>query len=287
MAGIRVLQLVTSFLRVRGDDSFNHEFMKRLAKRGIEIEVIVPHDRENSLGFEEIDGIKIHRFQYFFPKKLQRIAYHGGIPFNLSKSLFAKMQFPFFMVSFFLKTLKHIRGKDIIHAQWIPSGLIAVFFKKLTGKPVVLWNHNLPYGGFFLNSLTKFVLENCDFVMFNSVYTLERARKIAKMKAFEIVYPGIDESLFRPMKKQGARKKLGIPESKKIVFAIGRFVEKKGFKYLVAAMQSVESKGVVCVIAGYGPLEKELKQLAGGKGLEGKIFFTGKLNNAEVPAWMN
>lgn len=287
MQGLKVLQLVTSYLRFKGDDSFNHEYLCRLREKGIEIEVIVPHDRENSLGFEEIDGIKIFRFQYFFPKSLQRIAYHGGIPFNLANSFFAKAQFPFFMFSFFFKTAVHWKGRDIIHAQWIPSGLIAVLLKKISKKPVVLWNHNLSYGGFFLNSITKFVLENCDFVMFNSSYTLERAKKISKMKAFDLVYPSIDEKLFRPMPKQGLRKKLGIGKGKKLVFGIGRFVEKKGFRYLIEAMALVKSKDAVCLIVGYGPLEQELKQLAEEKGLEKKVFFMGRLVNTDVPVWMN
>lgn len=287
MPKIKVLQLVTSFLRFRGDDSFNHEYMRRLNEKGIALDVIVPHDRENSLGYEKIDGIRIHRFQYFFPKKLQRVAYHGGIPFNLANSFFAKAQFPLFMLSFFAKTARHWKGQDIIHAQWVPSGLIAVLLKKISKKPVVLWNHNLSHRGFFLKPITKFVLENCDFVMFNSSYTLARAEEISRMKAFGIVYPSIDEKLFRPMRKTGIRKKIGLGSGKKLVFAIGRFVEKKGFRYLVEAMSMLKSRDAVCLIVGYGPMEKELKRLAAEKGLEGRIIFMERLVNTDVPIWMN
>ncbi len=287
MPKARVLQLVTSFLRFKGDDSFNHLFMKRLVDRGVEIDVIVPHDRENSLGFEVIDGIRIHRFQYFFPKRFQRIAYHGGVAFNLANSWIAKAQFPFFMLSFFLKTAKHLRNHNIIHAQWVPSGLIAVFFKLLTGKPVVLWIHRMVYRNPITKALTSFVLNNADYVMFNASYTTKKAQAISNMRDFGIVSPSVDETLFRPMPKPGLRKKLGLSPSQKIIFSAGRFVEKKGFPYLVEAMKHVKAKDIVCVIAGYGPKERELKQLVKERGLEKKVLFVGRIPNAEIPLWMN
>ncbi len=287
MAEPKVLQLVTSFLRFKGDYSFNYEFMSRLVKKGVGIDVVVPHNRENSLGFEEVDGIRIHRFQYFFPKQWQRIAYHGGVAFNLANSLVAKIQFPFFMLSFFLKALGNSRGKNIIHAQWIPSGLVGIILKKLTGKPVVLWVHRMVFGNFIQTALTKFVLRNCDFVMFNSSYTLEKAKAVVKLKDFGIVSPSIDEKKFKVMTRVGLRKKIGVENNKKIIFSIGRFVEKKGFVYLIEAMHYVKSDGAVCVIAGHGPLEKELKQMVKGKGLSDKIIFIGEVQNADVPLWMN
>ena len=287
MPGPKVLQLVTSFLRFKGDYSFNYEFMSRLVEKGVSIDVVVPHDRENSLGFEEVGGIRIHRFQYFFPKRWQRIAYHGGAAFNLANSWAAKAQFPFFMLSFFFKGLKHIRHQDIIHAQWIPSGLVGLALKALTGKPLVLWVHQMVYGNCIQKCLTSLVLRNCDFVMFNSSYTLGKAKGIAKMRAFGIVSPSVDETKFRVMERQGLREKIGVKKNQKMVFAIGRFVEKKGFEYLIEAMLLVKQKDVVCVIAGHGPLEKELKQMVKEKGLEGRIIFTGEVQNNDVPLWMN
>ncbi len=286
MPKIKTLQPATSFVRFDGEDGFTIEYAKRLVAKGIAVDAVAPHDVDTK-GFEVIDGVAIHRFSYFFPKSLQRLAYHGGVAFNLSKSTLAKFQFPLFMFSFFLKTAWNAKGKDIIHAQWVPSGLISVLIKKLTGKPVVLWVHRMNYGGPFVKSMTRFVLRNCDFVLFNSSYTLNRAKRLSKMKAFAIVPPGVDENLFKPIKKTGIRKKIGVGTKTKMVFAVGRFVEKKGFACLINAMEKVKARDVVCVIAGVGPLEGSLKQLAKEKGLEKKVLFPGWVKNSELPLWMN
>ncbi len=287
MPEIRVLQLVTSFLRFKGDDSFNHKYMQLLSEKNVSIDVVVPHDRDNSLGFEVIDNIRIHRFQYFFPKSLQRIAYHGGVAFNLANSWVARLQFPFFMLSFFAKAILNTRGKDILHAQWIPSGLVAVAIKKLTGKPVVLWIHRMVHSNFVTKALNKFVLENCDYVAFNSSYTMKKAQAIANMNAFGIVAPSIDLNLFKQTPKPGIRRKLGISSKQKMLFSAGRFVEKKGFPYLIEAMKHVKTRDAVCVIAGYGPEEEKLKQLVKERGLEKKITFVERIPNADVPLWLN
>ena len=42
------------------------------------------------------------------------------------------------------------------------------------------------------------------------------------------------------------RKKLNLPQNKKILFTVGRFVEKKGFEYLIDAMSKVKTKNLIC-----------------------------------------
>jgi phosphatidylinositol alpha-1,6-mannosyltransferase len=164
---------------------------------------------------------------------------------------------------------------------------VAVLLKKVTGKPVILWVHRMPEGRGIAGRLTSFVLNNCDFVMFNSSFTLNRAKKISRMKAFEILPPGVDENGFRPMKGAGIKKRLGIPRETKMVFAVGRLVEKKGFEFLIRAMALLENRNAVCAIGGTGPLEQELKLLAKSLGLEKRVLFPGWIRNSELPLWMN
>ncbi len=59
------------------------------------------------------------------------------------------------------------------------------------------------------------------------------------------------------------------------LFAAGRFVEKKGFRYLLDAMTRLG--GCVCEIAGDGPLADDLRRQAKWLGIETRVSFLGWL----------
>ena len=283
----KILFLVTSFTRFKGDDSAWFDYLRLCTREGPEYDVVAPHDREKSTGFEEIENVRVHRFQYFFPKGMQAIAYHGGAAYNLSRNPFAKAQFPFFMVSLFLKAAGNVRNKDLMHAIFLPSMLTAAILKKLTGKPYVIWVQRLVFGSGFMKWINLFVLRNCDHVFFNSSYTQKEALKKITPKSHSILHMGVDLKLFRPMSKASVRKKLKLPKKRKIVFAIGRFVEKKGLEYLIEAMPLLKTKEVKLLIAGFGPMENELKRLVKKKKLGKKVGFVGPVPNKSVPLWLN
>jgi len=284
----KVLFLVTSFIRFKEDDSAWFDYLRLCAKEGVQYDVVAPHDREKSKGFEEIESVRIHRFQYFFPRGAQRIAYYGGMAHNIAKSPAARLQLPFFMLSFFLKAAWNVREHRIVHAMFQPSEVVAVVLKKLAGKPFVIWVQRMVFGKGITRWMQIWVLKNCDHVFFNSTFTRGEALKECKPKSFSILHMGVDLARFRPMDKGEIRKKLGLPENAKVVFAVGRFVEKKGFEYLIGAMRLLKTKGVVCAIGGFGPLEGEFKEAAEKAGLAGSVIFPGKLSNKEdVPFWIN
>lgn len=283
----KILFLVTSFIRFKGDDSAWFDYLRLCTKEGPEYDVIAPHDKEKSKGFEEIENVRIHRFQYFFPKSAQALAYYGGVFHNLSRSLSGKIQFPFFMVSFFIKALKNIKGKDMMHAIFLPSTLTAAILKKLTGKPFVIWVQRMVFGTGPTKWLNLFVLRNCDHVFFNSSYTQKETLKKITPKSHSILHMGVDQDIFKPMSKIGSRKKLKLPQKQKIVFAIGRFVEKKGFEYLIEAMSLIKTKDVQLLIAGFGPLEQKFKALVKENRLGQTVKFVGLVPNKSVPLWLN
>lgn len=287
MSKPKALFMVTSYIRNRKDQSAWHDHLKECAKQGTEYDVVMPHDNEDSKGFEVIDKVRIHRFRYFWPRSLQRLAYYGGMAHNFSNNLSAKIQMPFFMTSFFFKSLFNVKGKNIMHAMFLPSELVAVLLKKITGKPFVIWIQRTVYGPKFFRYLKGLVFRNCDYVMFNSSYTQEDTLKQFSPKKHCVLHMGLDLNHFKPMDMRGCRKKLGLPEKKRIIFSVGRFVEKKGFEYLIEAMSLVNTKNLVCVIGGSGPLEQKFKSLARGNFLEDKFIFPGWVSNEDVNLWMN
>jgi len=282
---MKVCMLTTSFPRWKGDPStpFVYGICKRLVKKGIKVDVVAPHDIDTKK-FENIDGINIYRFQYFFPRSLQKVAYgSGGIPENLKKGFFVKIQLPFFMIFFFLKALKVSKDSDVINAQWAPSGIVANLIKKLRQKKVVLYIHGASIFVNYARWIVKSAIVNADFILFNSSYTKDKTLEICTPKKLEIIPWGINTEKYSPNVKFGSiRKKYKIPKESPLIFCLGRLVERKGFDILIRAMNAVEQNAIV-IIGGEGPKKEEWKNLAENLNLKNRIIFAGGIPGKELP----
>lgn len=269
----------TSYIRHAKDLSAWHIMSKGLIEKGNEACFVSPNDAESSKDFEVLDKVQIHRFNYFWPRSSQKLAYYGGMPTNLRKGILGKVQLPFFMLAFLLKTLKVSKECDLIHAHFSIAGFVAVLAGKLNKKPVVVSVYRLISGSKIENFFDKFVLENADFVIFGNQYTMNEAKKVSsKIKSQKLIYLGIDEKQWKPIKKNNAiHNALEIPKGKKIIFTIGRFVEKKGYEYLIKAFAQVlkKEKNSVLVLGGYGPLKEKYDLIAEELGIKEKIYYPG------------
>jgi len=68
------------------------------------------------------------------------------------------------------------------------------------------------------------------------------------------------------------------------LLGVGRFVEKKGFKYLIEAVHMLRERGVkfTLTLIGDGPLAKQLKQLVDEYKINDIVIFTGQRTTDEV-----
>ena len=85
---------------------------------------------------------------------------------------------------------------------------------------------------------------------------------------------GCDISKFSPNKR---KENLFNQDGKKVLLFVGRFVEIKGIKYLLKAMEKIDAK---LIIVGKGPQEKELKEIA--INLKDKVRFIGPQSHDEL-----
>ncbi|ABS56263.1 glycosyl transferase, group 1 [Methanoregula boonei 6A8] len=94
---------------------------------------------------------------------------------------------------------------------------------------------------------------------------------------------------FHPMDKQESRRVLCIPAENKIVFSLAPLIERKGFSYLIDAMEQVIKKdpSTLCYIGGEGPEKKNLTEKIRKKGLQKNIFLLGFVPDKQVVRWMN
>jgi hypothetical protein len=77
---------------------------------------------------ETLQGVKVRRFHYFWPRSLERLA-DGAILESLSRSPWLFLQVPFLLLSELIAAFRLARTArpDVIHAHWfVPQGIVAV-----------------------------------------------------------------------------------------------------------------------------------------------------------------
>ncbi len=167
----------------------------------------------------------------------------------------------------FLRT----KGYRIIHVHWLwifPFGLIMKWFyyfcKTLNIK--IVWEiHNiLPHDykeADIRNS--KWFYEKSDAIIFHSEIDIQKSKEILKtnMEKKHIVIPhgNFNESYINKITKKEARKKLEIPENKRIILCFGSLRKNRGYEYLIEATR--EMQNTVVIIAGMIDDKKIYKKL--------------------------
>ncbi|KMP12238.1 hypothetical protein UZ36_01355 [Candidatus Nitromaritima sp. SCGC AAA799-C22] len=290
MQDSRVLVLATTFPRWRGDrePAFVFELCRQLADK-VSLWVLVPH-APSAKAYEEIDGVRIVRFPYFFPRPLQTLCYEGGILPKLKSSWLARLQLPFFLTAqcFFLWKTARRHKIDFIHCHWIvPQGFFAALYNFFTGVPFMLTAHggdvfslqNNP----FISRLKKFTVQRSQICTANSEATRKAVSGICNRSRIRTIPMGVDTQLFHPGRSNPAlRDDLGQPDL--FLLGVGRFAEKKGFPYLIRALPNIleQHPKTKLALIGFGPQEDELKQLAREMGVADSVLFPGSRTGGEL-----
>lgn len=282
---MNVLVLTSSFPRYMGDyaGSVVYELIKALSKEeDIKIHVVAPSDI-NSETFERLHkNIYIYRFNYFSPQKWQKVAYGYGMPINLKESVLAKIQFPLFVLSFFLTGLRiAINQCDVIHANFILSGLIAIPIKKIIKKPVVLTVRGSDLR-MMPKFLSKFALKKADAIISPHPELTEIVRS---MGCDVIEIPNVtDDNKFNPNIDASYFKEEFDITTQYIISFIGRLYE---FKDPITFVKSVphvlaRDKNVKFFVVGDGPLKEKIKELVEKLNLQKFVILTGIRDDVNI-----
>lgn len=190
------------------------------------------------------------------------------------------------LVYHFIVSCSHARelerkGIQHIHAHFLNSASsITMFCSKLTGIPYSVTVHSagekdLPHVIAIPEKL-KFASRLLMISRFNIGYYSELFPCQDKS---DVVRCGmnIEEFEVRPEPEKNQNKTLNI-------LAVGRFVEKKGFKYLIEAAKLAKTHGLDyrIDILGSGPLDEELRQLSSDLELSEQVNFFGQASTDQV-----
>ena len=169
---------------------------------------------------------------------------------------------------------KVIKDADVVFNQTIgPVGQAGIKIAKKFDKPVVSYIHSIEwelarravkqykwFAGWYVGWLARRLYNKCSLLLVPSgeVADLLSGHKVKTKK--ELVHMGVATSRFMPPEsKSSAKRKLGIPESRRVIGFCGRIAREKDLPTLYRAFQKVHEKyrNTVLLIVGEG-LEQEI-----------------------------
>jgi glycosyltransferase involved in cell wall biosynthesis len=285
-ASLRVSILTTAFPRRVGDGqgAFVWEAVRTLVRRGVRVRVVAMHS-PGAATREVMQGVEVRRPRYWWPERGEMLRREGGgLPVTWQKYPLARLQIVPFGLAHTFAGIEAARDADLIHAHWTLSGATGLVAARLWRKPLLVTIHGSdifraarkPFGAW----LARQVLRRADRIM-----AVSNALRVAAIKLgapagrIEVIPDGVDTTLFAP----------GAPDEREdCLLFVGSLIERKGLRYLLAALPRVFAAHPTyrLVIAGDGPQEEELRGLAAGLGVAEKVQFLGFLPPDEVRLWM-
>jgi glycosyltransferase involved in cell wall biosynthesis len=281
----RLLVLTSTYPRWKGDPEpgFVHELSRRLCE-SFEVVVLAPHAASAAVE-EVLDGVRVVRFRYA-PERWEKLVNDGGIVANLRKYPAKYLLLPLFCFGQLFAALRmlHRWRPKIVHAHWLlPQGLTAAIARRLLGgPPFLVTSHGADLYALRtppLPTIKRWVADGAGgitVVSHSMKVELERIGIDASMT--DVQSMGVDlTTLFKPDPAV-------LREDDSLLF-VGRLVEKKGLRHLIAAMPKMlrHRSGLRLRVAGFGPEEEVLRAQCLALGLEDTVQFLGPVAQAELP----
>jgi glycosyltransferase involved in cell wall biosynthesis len=187
----------------------------------------------------------------------------------------------------YIKTFRKIvRHYDIIHVH-SPNPLAEILTLITDKKVIINWHSDIvrqKISYFFYKPIQQKVLKKADKIIATSPEYLNTSKQIKNYKHKIIAIPlGLNPKRLN-INEEDLRKFDEIKEkinNKKVVLAVGRLVEYKGFEYLVEASQFLKDD-IIVLIAGGGPMYGTLKNKIEKLNLKDKILLLGRVDNVSV-----
>jgi glycogen synthase len=251
---------------VGGIEELTRQLALTLASRGHDVSVLTNRWPAGVARHEVLGGVDVTRLAFPLP---------AARPRNAARFLVAAPGAA-------LALLRHLRGRkpDVIHI--IGAGPQSVYIGALapllharlvfTAQGEFTFDaHNVFERSKTMRAGLRRVLRRADAVTACSAYVLESLSTLGANRADAIVIPnGVNPDDFASIQKQQSEQPY--------VLAVGRLVDQKGFDVLIEAIASSAAPELDLVIAGEGPVRRELTTRAEELGISERVRFVGAVD---------
>ncbi|MDD5169242.1 MAG: glycosyltransferase family 4 protein [Syntrophales bacterium] len=278
---------------IGGAERVLYEQATGLVKRGHEVHILTRRLPEHAANNEFIQGV--HEWRYTVDQSSNLLFFLStlGNGFKL------------------FEQLQKLHPFDCINAHQPFSGWAVRRSPSCDGIPFIYTCHSLSFeeyvtrqkrpegiGGrifydfnvFLRKWIERRVLAKSKYMIVLSEFTRDKLMTIygIPVEKISIVPGGVDIDRFRPLAdKREARRTLGLPADRMILFTVRNLVPRMGLENLIEAMKTILNTfpDVSLVIGGKGPLQVPLLQLTKDLGLEDHIQFAGFIPEGDLPTY--
>jgi glycosyltransferase involved in cell wall biosynthesis len=226
-----------------------------------------------------LDGIWVDHPRYLFTPKVLRARYGQFYKWSVRNSV--------------RKAIEEFTP-DVILAPWAyPDGWAAVQLGREYGIPVVIKVHgcDVLYG--LRHNPAKLpgtieALTGADGVIAVSGDLAQRVAEFGVPRdRVQVIYDGVDASLFHPAPRIIARNRLNLPIDRKIILFVGSLLPVKGLDVLFDACLKLRKQGLVftCHVIGEGAMRGALENLIESEGMHDFFKLHGGKPHQELPDW--
>src|SRR5262245_24126677 len=284
---MKVLMVTSSYPKFPGDATapFIESIARGLAARGHGVDVVLPHHPELRRAADE--PVRFFPYRYAPSDAWCRWGYAQSLEAHVRVRRALYLLLP--LVALALRSLiaERLRSEryDVVHVHWVvPNAVLVADVARAHGLPLVVSLHG---SDVFLaerlrpaRGLARRVFEGAGAVTACSADLLDRALRLGSPPGRSRVVPyGVDVGAFSPhATASDSAAPLRAAPGRALVVAVGRLVEKKGFRDLLTA--AAATAGIEVAIAGEGDLRGALEAQARTAGTP--VRFLGKLDRAGV-----
>ena len=262
------------------------EMLEALARTGQDVRVLVPRTR----GLEEgrRNGVDVVGVPYA-PPQLQVWGYGRSLKSDgkIRAASLAITPFAVGLIGRALRSQLRLWQPDLVHLHWLlPLGALAPLVPSRTPVVISLHGADAKFALGPLAPLARESIRRSDAVVAASsgiLRALESIEPGLPLKA-RVIPHGANREVFSRGDRAKARIELQLDQDARIVFAVGRLVDKKGFHHLVDASRLYTDERTTTWIAGTGPAEGELRHQI--EGSDAHVTMLGRLDRDEVARWM-
>lgn len=262
-------------------------FVARLAEalsRHVAIKVITP--AATAPGLKHWNDIPVHAFRYA-PSSWQRLAHApGGLPVALRIRPWLYLLLPFFMLSMLWSCLRHARHADLIHANWMPVGLVAGLASRLVGVPAITTIRGEDATRIMGSRLERYLMRICIHlnqcvVCVSEAMEHEMTRLFPQHAGRFLCIPNGVGTEFA-VRDHGAT----VATGKLSLIIVASLIPRKRIDVAIDALARLSPairQSVRLIVVGDGPESSRLENQVRSRGLDEVVEFRGAVAPEEVP----